>query len=429
MSYDWGYKHIRDPIHGFVGISKQEIDLIDTPPMQRLRRIKQLACAELVYPGAVHTRFEHSIGTLFVANEMARKINLSNDERKVIRIACLLHDLGHGPFSHIFDAILSIANSKPVGHEEITVDIIRNSSEISEIIGDSYDDVIRLLGGSDVESATQGILSSDIDADKLDYLQRDSYHTGVTYGCFDFKRILLTLLKIKTESSSYLEIDEKGKDALENYKLAKLSMHKQVYQHHVRVITDAMIKRMGELAIEDNSSLKSRLRVPMDEKSVEEFLKMDDMSYLKDMSEEDEVISEFANRLMNRDLFKVGLEIPMEDINSYTRWDLQKNWGPQEERRKYYLELEKEIADEAGIDPKYIIIYIREIENIMGSNFKGRLLQRHPPIHIRMKDGTHKFFDDITSLRGRSEPETRLFVFCPKEIRSDIELCKNVLEA
>lgn len=428
MSTDWNYKHIRDPIHGFVGISEQELNLIDKPPMQRLRRIKQLACAELVYPGAVHTRFEHSIGTLFVANEMAEKINVSSDEKKIIRIACLLHDLGHGPFSHIFEAILSVANSKPVGHDEITVDIIKNSSEISEIIGDSYDDVLELLEGSDVESATQEILSSEIDADKLDYLQRDSHHTGVTYGCFDFRRILLTLLKIETGSSSYLAIDEKGKDALENFKLARLSMHKQVYQHHVRVITDAMIKRMGELAIDNDSCLKSRLKVPMDKKSVEEFLEMDDISFLKNMSEEDEITSEFSKRLMNRDLFKIGLEIPMEDMNSYIRWNLQKRWEPSKEGRKYYLRLEEEIADEVGIDPKYIIIYIREIESILGSNFKGKLLQEHPPIHIKMKNGAYKFFDEITSLRGKSEPETKLFVFCPKEIRKEIEQCKNVFK-
>lgn len=217
MNSKWEYKNIRDPIHGFVGVTEKELLLLDSFPMQRLRRIKQLACADLVYPSAVHTRFEHSIGTLYVADKMAVRIGLNDDEREKIRYASLLHDVGHGPFSHIFEAILSMANQKNVGHDDITVDIIKKVPQISNTLGDVHDEVLELFENPEIESASKEILSSEIDADKLDYLQRDSYHAGVTYGFFDFKRILLTLSKIETDLTSHLVIHERGADAVENF--------------------------------------------------------------------------------------------------------------------------------------------------------------------------------------------------------------------
>ena len=199
MNTQWEYKNIRDPIHGFVGVTQKELSLLDTYPMQRLRRIKQLACADLIYPSAVHTRFEHSIGTLYVADKMAERIGLDDHQREVIRLASLLHDVGHGPFSHVFDAILSIANQKGVGHEEITVDLIKKVPEVVDILGDSYEDVLMLFEDPEIESVLKEILSSEIDADKLDYLQRDSYHAGVTYGFFEFTFFVFCPKEIRSE--------------------------------------------------------------------------------------------------------------------------------------------------------------------------------------------------------------------------------------
>ena len=422
MNTQWEYKNIRDPIHGFVGVTQKELSLLDTYPMQRLRRIKQLACADLIYPSAVHTRFEHSIGTLYVADKMAERIGLDDHQREVIRLASLLHDVGHGPFSHVFDAILSIANQKGVGHEEITVDLIKKVPEVVDILGDSYEDVLMLFEDPEIESVLKEILSSEIDADKLDYLQRDSYHAGVTYGFFDFKRILLKLLKIENNSESHLAVDVKGADALENFRLAKLSMHKQVYQHNVRAITDAMIIRMGELAMRNNTISVSKLRTPMCESGISEFLQMDDISFLKYMLEED-IVSEFAKRLLVRNLFKVGFEVPMEDINAPKKMELLKNWGPERNKKLVYAKMESEIAENVGIDPEFIIIYIRKIRNVLTPDFRSKLLSTHPPLYIKMEDGKLVDFDQYTSIRGKSESEFTFFVFCPKEVRSEVKEC------
>lgn len=423
MTIEWEFKNIRDPIHGFVGVTERELKLLDTYPMQRLRRIKQLACADLVYPGAVHTRFEHSIGTLYVADKMAERITLADHEKEVIRCASLLHDMGHGPFSHGFEAILSIANQARVGHEDITVALMKEVPEISDTLGDLYDDVLKLFVDTQIDSASKMILSSEIDADKLDYLQRDSYHVGVTYGLFDFKRVLLTLSKSEADSGSRLVILQKGVDAIENFRLAKLSMHKQVYQHHVRTITDAMIMRMGELALKNKVIPASIVEIPLRSDGIEKFLSTDDVSFLKDMSEEEGFVSEFAERLLRRDLLKVGFEIPMEDIDSIKRANFLEDWGPERTKREKFAKIENEIAETVDIDPEYIIIYIREIENILASSFRSKLLSKHPLLHIKMKDGKHKPFDDLTSIRGRSEAEYTLLVFCPKEVRDAVREC------
>lgn len=420
MKGEWEYKSIRDPLYGFVGVTKEELELLDTFPMQRLRRIKQLACADLIYPSAVHTRFEHSIGTLYVADKMAERIGLNNDERKTIRFASLLHDIGHGPFSHVFEEILSIVNQKNVGHEEITVTIIKNVPEISNILGNSLEDVLELFENRIIESASKEILSSKIDADKLDYLRRDSYHAGVTYGIFDFKRILLKLSKIETDSVSHLVVHEKGADALENFRLAKLSMHKQVYQHRVRAITDAMIVRMSDLALTYNIIKKSTLKVPMCNNSLKEFFQMDDTSFLRHMLKEEGIVSEFAERLLTRNLFKAAFEIQIEGLDSLRRIELLRNWGSERNRKLKCAKMENEIAESVGVDPEYIIVYIREIENVLRSSFRSKLLSIDSPLHIRMRDGRLKDFDDCKSIKGKSESEFTFFVFCPNQVRDDV---------
>ncbi|MFA5416282.1 MAG: HD domain-containing protein [Methanoregula sp.] len=123
-------KWIRDPLYGFVGLTETEVKLLDTPPLQRLRRIKQLANAHLVYPSAMHTRFEHSLGVMHIAGRMAEQLQFSDDDVRAVRYAGLLHDIGHGPFSHVFEAALHDICGKLINHEEITRLIILNESTV-----------------------------------------------------------------------------------------------------------------------------------------------------------------------------------------------------------------------------------------------------------------------------------------------------------
>jgi len=184
----WGF--IKDPIHGYIWITDSERNIIDTRPVQRLRRIKQLGLgAEYVYPGANHTRFEHSLGCLYLAGVLAESlpVELSKNEIADIRVAALLHDLGHGPFSHVFEPLLNRCTGKT--HEDMSEWLIERSelAEILESGGYSVDRIKKLAVGrmSTEKIFLNQIIRSAVDVDKMDFLVRDSYHTGAGYGQID----------------------------------------------------------------------------------------------------------------------------------------------------------------------------------------------------------------------------------------------------
>ncbi len=258
-------KHeIRDPIHGLIRLTDQEIAVIDTPPFQRLRKIKQLALANLVYPGAIHTRFEHSLGTLHVADRImstiAMREQLCDNDIEIVRLAALLHDIGHGPFSHVSEYLLDDYYQPPEGttgirekiHERLTMDIISHEPSISEILSrQQREAVCQMIQGSNRRDMKRDIVSSDLDADKIDYLLRDAYHAGVKYGVIDSDKIIDSFRSLSSGNETFLSIDESGIFAVEQLVLAKHHMTQQVYSHRIRVITDYMIVRGLRLAIED----------------------------------------------------------------------------------------------------------------------------------------------------------------------------------
>jgi len=251
---------IRDPIHGFITPFETEFEIINTAIFQRLRKIKQLAMAYLVYPGANHTRFEHSLGVYHVASLMSDKLfpkKEDEDTRRIVRAAALLHDIGHGPFSHISEDILERFSDDAVGqkekiHEKITASLISKNPEIDKILSKvEKDRVAGLLTGEKVDKTLmKDIVSGPVDADKMDYLLRDSYFCGVQYGKYDLARLLNTLTWYEDNNDSHICINFDGLNSLEQFVLAKYYMIKQVYQHRVRLISDAMIMRALELGIE-----------------------------------------------------------------------------------------------------------------------------------------------------------------------------------
>ena len=255
---------IRDPIHGLIRLTEQEVSIIDTSPFQRLRRIKQLALADLVYPGARHTRFEHSLGTLHIADRImstsAIREHLCDDDVVIVRLAALLHDIGHGPFSHVSEYLLDYCYQLPAGgsgvrekiHEKLTVDIISHEPSISEKLSqEQRESVCQMIRGSNRRDMKRDIVSSDLDADKIDYLLRDAYYAGVKYGVIDSDKIIDSFRSFSSGSETFLSIDESGIFAVEQLILAKHHMTQQVYSHRIRVITDYMIVRGLMLAIED----------------------------------------------------------------------------------------------------------------------------------------------------------------------------------
>ncbi len=198
---------IRDPIYGFIELSEGELKIINTSLFQRLRKIKQLAMAYLVYPCANHTRFDHSLGVYHIASLMAERVlqGKENEERRrIVRLSALLHDVGHGPFSHVSEELLEKYASIPTNerekiHEKITAKLIENNTELKNLLSvDDRKSIVGLLSGTKVDvSLMRGIVSGPLDADKMDYLLRDSYFCGVNMGFLTFIGCLILLIFMK----------------------------------------------------------------------------------------------------------------------------------------------------------------------------------------------------------------------------------------
>ncbi len=231
-------KHIRDPIHDFIGITQNEMDILDSNEMQRLRRIKQLANAHLLYPGANHTRFEHSLGCMHLSWKIGEKIGLSDNDLEILRISALVHDIGHGPYSHPFEDSM-----KELGldydHDKLRIEII---SKYPDVIKDEEmrSSVIKFLKyvnddleEKDVEDekqwpAMRSILSSPVGADKMDYILREGYYCGVNYGKFDLPRILLKITSYvdKPVGTLYYGICSSAHDAAVMVWISRLMMNR-----------------------------------------------------------------------------------------------------------------------------------------------------------------------------------------------------------
>lgn len=277
---------IRDPLHGTITLSDTEAALLDTQQMQRLRGIRQLAMAYLVYPGANHTRFEHSIGTLALADRMCRELALPKEKAEKVRAAALLHDVGHVAFSHESEVVFS----KYIGtHEEIGRRLMQ-SGEIQGILSSRFskNEIAKL------ESTPLGeIISSDIGADRMDYLLRDSHYTGVAYGVIDTERICSTL----SLGRHGLAIQERGLEAAESLLVARIMMFSTVYLHKTVRIASRMLQAAIALSLEDKT-LDAR-----------EALSLDDSALLARLSASKEA-SEFASRIERRRLYKKAFQVP-----------------------------------------------------------------------------------------------------------------------
>ncbi|MEM2899257.1 MAG: HD domain-containing protein, partial [Thermoplasmata archaeon] len=256
------YKTIHDPIHGSIKMEGSLLDLLETPEVQKLHGIHQLGLAYLVFPGAHHTRLEHSLGVCHFAKRMAEELNLSKEEKLTVQAAGLLHDLGHGPYSHTLEHVLHMKLG--IDHMELTKDIITGKHdsikdfndgryrihEILEKAGLDPKKVASLVTGEDNENNFElfskestekrylaQIIHSPIDADQIDYLLRDSHYTGVAAGTIDNHRLLQTLALHNGE----LVITKGGINALEGMLVARALMYSTVYFHKTVRIAEGML--------------------------------------------------------------------------------------------------------------------------------------------------------------------------------------------
>lgn len=408
-------KWIRDPLYGFIGLTETEVALLDTPPLQRLRRIKQLANAHLVYPSAVHTRFEHSLGVMHIAGRMAEQLNFSDDDVKAVRFAGLLHDIGHGPFSHVFEAALHDICGTSIDHEEITRRIIRNDGLLSGILGSSWEDVVSLIEENGERIQNQ-VISGNLDADKIDYLRRDSYHTGVVYGNFDLERILHTIHKKADGTRSYLTIYRKGVDALENFRLARFLMHAQVYHHHTRAVADKMFQRAMEIAIRDNV-ISSDFLNPENDDFLNNYLSLDDTRMLLMLRIDPESNAyTLISALENRQLLKRGYEVEfLHFTDPVLRMKIARMGKEQ------YAKLEEVLAEDCGCDKDFIMADIHNIENSLYKSSNESILSDKTPFLIEENNGSLHEIEEFSTLLPTKDPRMIFYVFCPKEFRDRIK--------
>ncbi len=348
MRQYWG--EIKDPVHGYVYITEAEKKLIDSFPVQRLHRLRQLAGAEYVYPGANHTRFEHSIGVMHLAGRLAENPHLSQylseDEVQKVRIAALLHDVGHGPFSHVFEHLLVKFLNKT--HEDLNVWVVQKS-ELKDLLSDlGYDpnELAKLSVGllhKPGKAFMDQIIRSAVDVDKLDFVVRDTYHTGAEYGYVDVFRII-HMLDVLDEN---LAVDLGALSALESLILARIESFKSIYFHRVGRAAQIMLVAAMEEAKDDLGLANFQ--------SPEEYLALNDYtmwSMLKNCKKSKEIIE----RLERRKLLKCAY-----DQTFYVKDKTVSSIFSVEEIRN---QMRNKIASEAGVKPQSVVIDVPTLPSV-----------------------------------------------------------------
>lgn len=355
---------LRDPIHSFIEFDDREERLINSRAFQRLRRIRQLAMSMLAYPGAHHTRFEHSLGAMHIAGRLADRLGLSPEEARQVRLAALLHDVGHGPYSHVSEHLFEqFAPSELTPHdgrfhERITLDLLRNDPQLERIAGrEELDAAAAILEHRHPRKLLSFIVSGPMDADKLDYLLRDSHFAGVQYGIFDLARIISEARAFEVEGDEVLGISEKGVWAAEQLLFAKYHMFKQVYCHKLRAVTDAMLIRGIRLAIEERlPGVAELFRYRHEPAFLEAFLETDDESLAAAIlsAPASSLARRYFLRLRHRCLLKRIYHRLLDAGSQSTTAGRFLGLGDDERAR-----LEKLIADETGLDAREVLLDVR----------------------------------------------------------------------
>jgi HD superfamily phosphohydrolase len=344
----WG--ELKDPVHGYVYITEEEKEIIDSFPVQRLHRLRQLAGAEYVYPGANHTRFEHSIGVMYLAGRVTENFNISQriskDEAGMVRIAALLHDVGHGPFSHVFEHLLDKELDKT--HEDMTRWIL-TKSELKDAlhkIGYNPEEIGKLAIGTlhkPQKAFMDQIISSAVDVDKLDFVVRDTHHTGAEYGYIDIFR-LIHALDILDEN---LAVDLGALSALESFIIARIESFKSIYFHRVGRAAQIMVAIAMEKANEELGL--TSFRTP------DEYLTMDDYTVwtkLKNCKKSSGIIKNLERRIMLKCAY---------ERTFYEKDTMISSIFSKEAHRK---QLQTDIAKKAGVDVETVIIDVPTVPSV-----------------------------------------------------------------
>jgi uncharacterized protein len=345
-------KIINDPVHGFITIDDDLIfSILSHPFYQRLRRIKQMALAYLVYPGAVHTRLHHSLGAyhlmhLAIAALRQKGTQISHEEEQGAKIAILLHDIGHGPFSHALEHTLV-----DVTHEQLSVLIME---QLNHQFDGKLDLAIRIFKGDYPKRFLHHLVSSQLDVDRLDYLARDSFFTGVSEGVIGYDRIIHMLKVVDDE----LVVEEKGIHSIENFLIARRLMYWQVYLHKTVLSSELMLVHILKRAKHLNSEGVALFGTPAlqfflahsftlsdfrtNPECLSNFLELDDSDIVSSIKvwchADDKVLRDLCTRLRDRRLFKVKFLTDESDAEIHAlRSGIQKLFQLNDEDLSYYF--------------------------------------------------------------------------------------------
>lgn len=404
------HKIVRDPIHGDIKITGLLVDLLETPEVQRLHNIKQLGFAHLVFPGAHHTRFEHSLGSSMIASQIADILSLKEPEKKLLTCAAELHDIGHGPFSHTLESIL--LQRFGVDHVDLTEKLILgtydifdgkekqfiSAPQVHDLLVDHQIDVKEIVkiirGGLSKKSYLSQLLHSTIDVDQLDYLMRDAYYTGVAYGMIDLQRLLRTMMIHKGN----LTMMRKGVSVVENILMARALMYSSVYFHKTVRIPELMLSK----ALEE---------IPDAEPF--EFFRMTDAEIMMSLKTMGRFQEEIVTRLKYRDLFKQAYTISSFELNKEELKMVKSLENVSKRKQK-----EQELEDIFHIPKGHIIIDVPRLE----------LLRAEPRINntgIQVIDRNEiKSVDDFTpiaqAIRSRIAPDWALMLVTDEKYRKNV---------
>lgn len=356
-------KIIRDVIHGDIFIDEKYVAVIDTKEFQRLRRIKQLSVANMVFPGAEHTRFAHCIGTFHVMRMIIEHfeplfhkcgLEITEQEKDAALVAALLHDIGHGPYSHAFEGVLQSLGHKDINHEQLGVMIIKSEhTEIHEVLtrefGEDFPDAVaniilkkqevkqipfnKSTKKLDLQFVLSSLLSSQLDADRMDYMLRDAWYTGAKYGTIDLSRTINSMsLAINPENDQFCVcVEERYLVDIENCLLGRYQMHKEVYYHSIKCEMEEVIGRIlrqvkklyEEKRLKNAEQLPEAIRMMFAEEEFDilKYISLDDniMYYLFEnwMNDEDPELKALCSTLINRNKYKKIVVKRETDIDNF----------------------------------------------------------------------------------------------------------------
>ncbi len=403
-------KIFNDPIYGFVSIPDElHFDIIEHPSFQRLRRIKQVSMTNLVYPGANHTRFAHSLGAMHLMRRAIQLLrgkgyNITDEELEAASLAILLHDSGHGPFSHTLEN--SIVQG--ISHEDLSLMVMQKFNELQD---GQLDKAIQMFKGEYEKGFLTKLISSQLDVDRIDYLKRDSFFTGVAEGSVNAER-LLEMMEV-VGNGNELAIEAKGIYSVESFLVARRIMYWQVYMHKAVLSAEYMLrnilKRAKMLSQERelfatpalSFFLKNQNPFESDDPDVvlNKFCQLDDFDVMTAVKawcdDKDRVLSELCRRLTNRHLFKIEMREGEFDPNYIEdiRNKIAKYYGWTNEEADYAL--------------------------LQGISSNHAYHPKKPAINILYKDGTMKDISEASdqlNISVLSQPVVKHFICYPKEL-------------